>query len=319
MFEKAVFVDFHKFVYTDEMYDQIYSNCKSYIHVDSDKDDLIDSVKDADAILAFYGSPITKDIINSATNLKYIGVTSAAYGFVDLEAASLKGVPVTHTASYAAQGVAEFVIAMLLYNVRNFRKEKQRIDNGDYSFEKEKGSELGGKTLGIVGAGAIGSRVGEIAHAFGMDIVYSSRKEKERIKAIGGKRLLLNDVAKSADHLAITTSLNDETEGMLNDEFMSDIKKDAVVACIAHLPLFNIEKLYEHIKNGRFTLATDQIDSLGDEWFEKFRVLEQADLYPHIGAGTKECDMRVEDTFIRNIEAFLDGKYENVVNGIKPM
>lgn len=314
MFKKALFVDFHKFQYSDQMYDQVYKMCEKYTFADSSKDNLVDLVEDVDAIFAFYGSPITKEVINSATKLKYIGVTSTAYSFVDIDAAAKRDIPVTHTASYAAQGVAELIVLMFLYNLRNIKNEKSRIASGDYGFEVEKGRELGEKTLGIIGAGTIGCRVAEICKGFGMEIVYFSREEKERMNVIGAKKMSINDVAKNADHIAVTLSLNKETEGMVNNEVISNIKENAVVTCISHLPLFDVDALYERVKNGEIILATDQIDSLSDEWFEKFRKLEDADLYPHIGAGTVESTQRVEETFVSNIKAFLENSPKNVVN-----
>ena len=130
-------------------------------------DELIERIRDADIVIVGW-SNLTRSVIDSAERLRMISIWATTCHYADLEAARERGIVVTHVPGYATEAVAEYTFALLLAAVRRLTLADKHVREGKFDWRPFTGSELAGKTLGVVGTGAIGCRVAEIGRAFGM-------------------------------------------------------------------------------------------------------------------------------------------------------
>ena len=176
---------------------------------------LIAQAKDADAMI-LANMPMPGDVIRSCENLKFIDVAFTGVDHVGLDAAREKGIAVSNASGYSNEAVAELVLGMALNLLRNISAVEARCRAGQTK-EGLVGSELKGKTVGIIGYGKIGSRSAELFHAFGCKVLAQSRSHKanapEYVEQVSQEELL-----KRSDIVVLHCPLNDSTRGMINAE-----------------------------------------------------------------------------------------------------
>ncbi len=279
-----------------------------------------------DVIKACYNSPIVicnktlfdKDMINSLPNLKYIGLTATGYNNVDLKVASEKGIVVTNVPGYSTVDVSQHVFAFILHHANKIDVYDSTVKRGDwiksetFCYFNYPLTELFGKTLGIIGFGSIGKRVAEIAKAFGMRVlVYTRTKPENSPYEIVDKETIF----KESDYLTIHSPLNEQTKNLINKETLSLMKKSAVLINTARGPVVDENALKDALNNGVISHA--YLDVLCVEPMSKDCPLLDAKnltITPHIAWAPKESRQRLIDIVAQNVQAFLDGKSQNVVN-----
>ena len=132
--------------------------------------ELKERIKEADIAIVGW-SHLTEDILNSAEKLKMVSIWATTCHYVNRGAARKKGIAVTHVPGYATESVAEHVFALLLASIRKLPSADKHVKRGEFDWRPFRGWELAGKTVGIIGIGAIGCRVAEIGKAFKMKIL----------------------------------------------------------------------------------------------------------------------------------------------------
>lgn len=160
-------------------------------------------VKDAD-ILVIANMPLSGEIIRAAENLKYISIAFTGYDHVDLEACKERNVKVSNAAGYSTISVPELVFGMVI----SFLRSIHTLDRTTRDGKTKAGStqkEIYGKKFGIIGTGAIGSRVAKLAIAFGATVLAYSRTEKEELKSLGVKYVTLDELLSESDIISIHT------------------------------------------------------------------------------------------------------------------
>ena len=191
-------------------------------------EEVIERIGDSDAIF-LNKIQITKEIFDSCPNLKYIGVLATGYNVIDLEAARSHGVTVTNIPAYSTDSVAQHVFSFILYFTNQVAQHSASVMAGDwvkcrdFCFWNGSLSELAGKTLGIFGYGNIGRRVAEIAKAFGMKLICSTRTPKEGMP----EAVSFEDLLKRSDFLTLHAPLTEQTKNIINKESLSLMKKSA--------------------------------------------------------------------------------------------
>lgn len=288
-----------------------------YDRTPSDK--IVERAKEADIIIT-NKTPITKEIIDCLPKLKFIALMSTGYNIVDYIYLKEKGIPVSNIPSYSTDAVAQLVMSFILELAMNVSLHSESVKNGEWSecsdfcYWKSPLTELAGKTLGIFGLGKIGKAVAERAKAFGMNVVaYTPRKHGNEPDFI--KLVSLDEMLNLADIISMHCPLTPETEGVVNKDFISRMKDGAYFINTSRGTVVDEAALAEALNSGK--LGGAGLDVLSTEPPKKDNPLLAAKncfITPHIAWASFETRKRLVSILYNNIQAFIDGKPQNVIN-----
>lgn len=313
-FKKILLINISEGALDPEYWNKLKALAEKTVSLPKDSPQILEELKDTDCILSGFAIPITKEHIDAAPNLKYIGTLAVAYHKIDTDYAKQKGIPVTNIAGYCTDSVAEFILAAILNEIRHLDKGKLRIKNKNYQPDGMSASEIKGKTFAVFGAGSIGRRTAELAQGFGAQVKYWSRKRKSELDNKGityqDKDLLLAE----ADFISLNFAHTPETEKFLNREALQKIKSGAVIVNTVPMETVDIDALVERLKMGDVTFILDHSDEMTAEDLEKVSPYKNCVIYPPIAFLSKEARLNKQNLFIGNLENFITGKPSNVVN-----
>lgn len=283
-------------------------------------EDVIERAKGAE-ILIVNKTVITKEILDSLSpELKYIGLQSTGYNVVDCDYARHLGITVCNIPAYSTNAVAQLVFAFILQITNEVTLHSTAVKKGewcdcpDFCFWKKPLTELDGKTIGIVGFGSIGQRVAAIAEAFGMNVIaYNPRpKNKGSLKV---RFASIDELLSQSDIVTFHCPLTPETEGLINKENISKMKKSAILINTSRGPVVDEQALADALNNDELQAAG--LDVLKVEPASKNNPLLTAKncyITPHIAWAAKETRARLLKILEDNIVAYLNGNPQNVVN-----
>jgi D-3-phosphoglycerate dehydrogenase len=275
-------------------------------------DELKDRIRTADIVIVGW-TDLTEEILESAKKLKMVSIWATTCHYVDLEAAAKRGIVVTHVPGYATEAVAEYVFALLLAAIRKVRLADEHVRKGDFDWRPFGGSELAGKTLGIVGTGSIGCRVAEIAKAFKMQVLgFDKYPNLKRAEEIGMKYVDLNTLLKESDFITLHVTLTSETERMIGRKEINVMKKGAVIINTSQGKVIDEKALTDSLKSDKLSYAG--LDVFEEEPPSKDNPLFKLDntvLSPHIGFNTVEAAKRCTDICVDNVLKFVEGHRQN--------
>lgn len=258
------------------------------------------------------------ETISNFTMTNYVGVLATGYNVVDIEAAKDKNIIVTNVPDYGSSAVAQHTFALLLELTNRVGLHGQSVQNGDWSeiddfcYRLTPLTNLEGKTIGIIGYGNIGRKVGRIAESFGMKVLVCSGSAKS---VEVGQLVSQEELAKKSDIISLHCALTDFNKGMIDKFFLSKMKPNAMLINTSRGSLINEEELAHALNQGR--IAGAGLDVLSSEPPKSGSALIGAKnciITPHIAWGTKEARQNLMDIAIDNVKAFLTGKPINVVN-----
>jgi len=276
------------------------------------EDELKQRIDSAEIVVVGW-SHLTRDVIASAKGLRMISIWATTCHYADHEAAKERGIVVTHVPGYATEAVAEYAFALLLAAVRKLPVADKHVRNGDFDWRPFSGAELEGKTLGIIGTGAIGLRVGEIARAFKMRLLgYDKYPNAKRAAEIGLTYVDLPTLLKESDIISVHLTLTSETQGMLGKEQIEAMKKGVVIVNTSQGKVFDEAALAAALESGK--IAAAGLDVFAEEPPAKDNPLFKLDnavFSPHVGFNTVEAAKRCTDICIDNVAKFLDGHVQN--------
>lgn len=310
MFAKMLFLNFEESNLKPEYWKRIDKITKTKVLLKADSPDFQKHLKDADCLLLKLGMGTDKALIDRMPKLKYIGMYGTGFGRIDAAYAAKKGVTVCNIAGYATEGVAEFVFAALLEYLREVTRAKIQAQTGNYSETSYTGTEIYGKTFGVIGLGRIGGRVAELAKGFGANVVYWSHKRKN----IGVKYVEVEKLLTSSDIISLHMSFNPETKEFLNAKRVAMIKPGAIVINTAPMELVDVTSLEKRLKKGDLAFILDHSDELDPAVAKRLSKFTNCMLYPPIAYTTKEATNLKQDIFVGNLENFLKEKPTNKVN-----
>lgn len=243
----------------------------------SENDDLEHLDKDIEVLSVFVDYAVTKDVIDHLPKLRLISCRSTGFDNVDLKQAKLRNIKVTNTPGYGKHSVAEYVFALLLNLSRKVTITLEEEQNTDSVARKvEQGFDLFGKTLGIVGLGAIGKGVATIARGFGMDIIsYDPFPDEDFIQRNSIKMVKnLDDLLRSSDIVTLHVPLIRENVYLIDEEKMRLMKKSAILINTARGELVDTVALVRVLHEKQLAgAALDVIESeylLDPEEFVRF-------------------------------------------------
>ena len=315
-FKKVLFLEIKKENLEQHFWKRISEISEDRIFLTADSPDIRNVLPSVDCICTKgFVKKIDKETIDSAPNLKYIGVLATGYGKIDVEYAAKRGIVVTNVPGYATDAVAELVFGVILERLRDLSKAKKQAAEGNYS-ESEffNTSEIKGKRFGIIGLGRIGSRVAEIALGFGAEVLYWSRKRKKELESKGAQFSDIEGLISSSDFISIHLALNKDTENVLNESLIQKIRHATIVVNLAPNELVDLEALGKRLNKGDITYILDHSDELSQEQASNLSKYKNCIFYPPIGYTTKEASLAKQEIFVQNMENFQKGSYTNKVN-----
>ena len=288
-----------------------------YDRTPSDK--IIERAEEAD-ILITNKTPVTKEIIDCLPKLKFIALMSTGYNIVDYVYLKEKGIPVSNIPSYSTDAVAQLVMSFILELAMNVGLHSESVKNGDWAdcadfcYWKAPLTELTEKTLGIFGLGKIGKAVAERAKAFGMNVVaYTPRIHGDEPDFI--KLVSLDEMLNLSDIISMHCPLTPETEGVVNRDFISKMKDGAYFINTSRGTVVDEYALADALNSGK--LGGAGLDVLSTEPPKKDNPLlstKNCFITPHIAWASFETRKRLVSILYNNIQAFIDGKPQNVIN-----
>lgn len=296
-------------------WNKIDSLCEKRISLAKDSPEIKSQLKEADCLLVNpFAFKTDKEIIDAASNLKYIGALATAYGKVDCEHAKSKSIVVTNIPGYSTEAVAEFTFAIILEHMRELERGKKQAREGNYSESDFSPTEIKNKIFGILGLGRIGSRVAELALAFGADVRYWSNNRKKEFEKMGVKYEDIDALITKCDIITLHLAQTSDTENFLNEAKFQKIKSGAIVVNTAPMELVDINALEKRLAKGDITFILDHSDEMKEEYLKRLSKYKNCIIYPPIAYVTKEARVAKQEIFVSNIESLLKGKAINVVS-----
>lgn len=264
--------------------------------------------------------PITETVLAACPNIKLICVQATGYNIVDCEACARRGIPVTNVPAYGTAAVAQFTMALILELCHRVGLHNHSVHQGDwikstnFCYWLTPQMELAGKTLGIIGFGRIGRAVGQLAKAFGMNVIAYSRSECEEGRQIG-EYVDLDTLFARSDIISLHCPQFAETEKIINAESIAKMKDGAMLINTARGGLLDEEAVAEALKSGKLRGAA--VDVVSQEPMKAENPLlttRKCIITPHIAWAPVESRQRLLDCVVENIRGFLNGQPQNVVN-----
>ena len=285
-------------------------------------DQIVEAIGDAEIVM-LNKSPLTREMMDSCPNLRFISVIATGYNTVDVEAACEKGIPVSNVPSYGTEAIGQHAVALLLeltnrvaYHDAEVRKGR-RESNADWCFWDYPSIELENKTLGIIGLGRIGKTVAKAGFAFGMKVIAHDQLQSEEMLAAGVEYVDLDTLLKRSDVISLHCPLFEETRHMINRETISKMKNGVILINNSRGALVDETALSEALHSGKVYAAG--LDALETEPPEAdCPLLHTPNCYvtPHISWAALDCRRRLIRYAIDNVESWINGAPTNIVNGL---
>lgn len=267
--------------------------------------------EDADIIM-LANMPLSREAIERASHLQYIDVAFTGVDHIPMDEEGKRGIAVSNASGYATQAVAELCISFMIQLLRNVKQTEQRCREGGTK-DGLIGNLLCGKTVGIIGAGAIGKRTAELCKAFGCKVIAYSRSRVEH-PAID-RQVTLEELLKEADIVSLHCPLTEETRGMIGEEQLRMMKKTAVLINTARGPVADSEALAKALTEGRIAGAACDVFETEPPLDAEHPLLHTPNtiVTPHIAFASEESMEQRADIVFENLYAWLEGKQLNKV------
>ncbi len=316
---KAVILD----GYTENPGDLSWTNIENLVELTvydrTPKELVIERSQDAD-ILIVNKVELTEAIINKLPDLKFVSTLATGFNQIDGKALRERGIDLSNIPAYSTNAVAQMVFAYILEFVNKTAYYTEDVKSGawtncpDFCYWKSPLYELDSKTLGIIGFGKIGKRVSDIASAFGMKVMaYTPSGRKS-----GADNVTFTDidtVLKNADFITVHCPLTPETNGLINKEFISKLKKGAYVINTARGAVANEKDIAYSLNNDILAgYGTDVLSTEPPKADNPLLSAKNCLITPHIAWAAYETRLRLMGILEDNIKGYLNGKPVNVVN-----
>ena len=263
---------------------------------------LVERMKDAEAVI-ISNIPLRADVLSQCPKLQFLDVAFTGLDHIDLEYCETHGITVKNASGYATEAVAELAVGLMIDVLRKITFLDGSIRQGGVR-GAFLGRELRGKTVGIVGTGAIGLRTAELLKAFGCKVIAWSRTHKPEMMNLGCAYVTLEALMRDSDIISLHVPLTAETKHLISKDLLGLCKPTAILVNTARGNVVDMEALAECLRDGKIAGA-------GIDVYEKEPPLPQDHslvqapncvLVPHVGYATREAfDIRI-DIILRNLE-----------------
>jgi phosphoglycerate dehydrogenase-like enzyme len=266
--------------------------------------ELLRNVKDADVLLLSY-RPLSRTVIEGCPHLKLISVAFTGLDHVDQEACKARGIILENAAGYAVHAVSELAIGLMIALFRRIVAADAAIRAGGDN-HKLAGQELFGKTLGVVGCGAIGLRVARLGNAFGCHVLgFENRVLRASDVAID--QVELDDLLNRSDIVSLHVPLTAETRSLIGRPQLARMKPSAILINTARGPIVDQAALVEALDQGRLAGAGIDVFDMEPPLPANHPIFQARNtvLLPHVGFETAEATSAKADIALRHLEDFL--------------
>jgi len=280
-------------------------------------EELKKAVVDVDAIIVRSETQITSDILAAAKKVKIVGRAGVGVDNIDVGAASRQGVVVVNVPGGNTISAAEHTMALLLSMSRNIPQANVSVKAGEWKRAQFVGTELQGKTLGLIGLGRIGREVAKRCQSFGMAIIgYDPFASEEYAKTFNINLASLEQIYAQADYISVHVPLNDGTRNLFNAQTFAKLKPGVRLINCARGGIINEKELAEAIQKGQVKgAALDVYEQEPPAKDNPLFGLPGVILTPHLGASTEEAQVKVAQEMAETLrDYFLQGSVRNAVN-----
>lgn len=316
-----------KLLITSNIPEKIYDDLDKHFEIryhDSNvplsKEEIIEMIKGQDALLCPLSDKIDKDVIDAGDNLKIIANYGAGFDNIDIDYAREKGIVVTNApAPASAVSTAELTFGLILAAARKIVSGDKVTRAGEFYGWRPTfylGSQLKGKTLGIIGLGNIGKNLAKMARAFEMKVVYYSRTRKEDFeKEFDIEYLDRDEVIRSADFLSLHTAFVPDLRHMISKKELEMMKKSAILINASRGPIVDEDALADALIENVIAGAALDVYEFEPRVNDKLMDLDNVILAPHLGNATFEARLEMGENAKDNLIDFKNGKNpKNKVN-----
>lgn len=256
---------------------------------------------DADIVVES-NMPLHKDFFDACPNLKMLSIAFTGLDHIDLNECERRGIIVKNAAGYSTEAVAEEAICMMIGLYRHVI-ENDRITRSCTGVPISPGREIAGKTIGVIGLGAIGQRTAKLAQAFGCNVIAWNRTPR----IVDGVTIVDKETLfKKADIVTIHIALNDETRDFVTAKELALMKRSSIIVNAARGPVVNAQDLSDALKEGRISGAALDVYDVEPPLDSNNPMLDAPNtiLLPHIGFATKEAFELRLGIVVNNVEQF---------------
>lgn len=265
-------------------------------------------------------TPISRETLDACANVKFIGVLATGYNVIDVAAAKEKGIPVCNVPTYGTDAVGQFAIGLLLEICHHIAHHDKAVHDGrwennqDWCFWDYPLIELSGKTMGVIGFGRIGQVTGRTAKALGMNVIAFDEFPNEAGKEIADY-VSLDTLFAESDVIALHCPLFPCTEGIVNKSNIAKMKDGVIILNNSRGPLIVEQDLADALNSGKvYAAGIDVVSTEPIKGDNPLLTAKNCIITPHISWAPKESRQRLMDIAVDNLEKFLNGEAQNVVN-----
>lgn len=296
-----------------ERFSQSGHNFFMYADRKEDAKTLIQRVGDAD-IMVVSNIPVTREIILSCPQLKLINVAFTGVDHIDLETCREKGIVVCNAAGYSTQGVAELTIGLMIDGMRRISETNDACKKG-LTRNGFLGTELFGKTVGLIGTGAIGSHIAGILLAMGCKVLAWSRTKRDEFIQLGGHYCELDDLLEQSDVVSLHVPFNESTRHLIDKQKLKLMKSNALLVNTARGGVIDNGALAEALKTGVIGAAALDVYDVEPPLPMDYPLLNVPNIImtPHIAYATKESMIKRAFIVEENIWKWIQGIPQNII------
>lgn len=272
-------------------------------------EELLASIDGYDALIVRSRTKVTANVIGNAARMKVIGRAGVGVDNIDVATATLRKIAVVNAPAASSVSVAELTMGMMISLARRIPQADKSMKDGKWEKKRFEGSELHGKTLGLVGSGRIGAEVAARAKAFGMSVIaYDPYLSPEVARDRGIKLVDLDTVLSTSDFISIHAALTDETLGMIGADQLAKVKPGAFIVNCARGQIVQEEALVQALKSNRIAGAALDVYEKEPPTDSPFLSFENVVLTPHLGASTHEAQRRAGAVVADQVDKVLSGQ-----------
>lgn len=261
-------------------------------------------------------TPFPRALVERLPNLKFVSLTGLRAASLDAKALGERGIPVSNTRpGEGTSSTTELCWALIIAAARGLERGMQNMRSGAWHEGVPAGIGLAGKRLGLIGLGKIGSAVGRVGQAFGMDVVaWSQNLTPERAAEQGVRYVSKEDLLETSDVVSIHLVLSDRTRGLLGAKDLARMKPGAILANVSRGPIVDEGALLDALKAGAIHAALDVYDREPLPKDHPLRTLPNVTLAPHLGYVNGDTYRVFHQDSVDNVEAWLAGRPIRVMN-----
>ncbi len=285
---------------------------KNISHEENKEDELFKNIVDSEVVVIRSATTINKDLIKSAKQLKIIARCGVGIDNIDLEQASESNIYVTNSPNANIISVAELTIGLIIGAARNIHSSNNSLKNGEWNRQKFIGTELYEKQLGLIGFGKAANEVAKRLTAFGMRIVffdpYIDESKNDAIKVD------LDYLMQTSDVISIHVIKTKETENLIDSKYLKMIKEGGIIVNTSRGGIVDEKSLFEladdkKIIFGGLDVYEKEPPEVGES-FSNSNIITT----PHLGASTKEAQLKAGKQTAENVKNILNGDLNSVIN-----